>query len=422
MKRETLRLLTLVVFVLLVGLSCNLSTVSPSSPTATDFGVLYTQAASTFIAQMTQSSFQNSATPQAIAATDTLVPSATSVAPTETLTPSPTITTLPSITPLPTFTPLPTSTATLPPGATPVQPPTSGGGGSGAPQLPCNAAQFLKDVTVPDGTEFQQGESFTKTWRLKNVGSCTWTKDYRAVFVDGDSMGAPTAGEPIPYTTKPGQFADVSVDLVAPGEVGKFKGSWMLSSPSGQHFGIGANYSKSFFVSIEVTEAGRGSVYNFATNYCAADWESSVAEQLPCPGAINDPEGFVLYFTDIDLENQHENEPTLWTNPPESDDSYIMGTYPTIDLKSGDRFLADVGCVDGYDKCDVLFQLKYVNESDKLKDLGEWHEVFDGDITRIELDLSTLADKNVQLVLVVDSNGNSKEDAAFWLEPHIQRK
>ena len=420
MKPDSLRLLLVVVFVVLVGMACNLSSISPTKATPTDAGVLYTQAASTFIAQMTESSYQSSGTAQVLPPSDTPSPSDTPAAPTQTLPPSPTFTSLPSFTPLPTSTPQPTPTSTLPPGATPVTPPPSGGTTGGSPQIPCNAAQFLKDVTIPDGTELQQGESFTKTWRLKNVGSCSWTTDYRLVFVSGDSMGAPTGGESLPYTTKPGQYVDASVDLVAPGEQGKYKGSWMLSTPSGQRFGIGSNYSSSFFVSIKVTEADSGSIYNFATNYCAAEWESNVA-QLSCPGSINDSDGFVLYFTDIDLENQHENEPTLWTNPDNTDDGYIMGTYPVIDLQSGDRFLADIGCIEDYDKCDVVFRLKYLNEEGKLKNLGEWQEVYDGNITRINLDLSTLADKRVQLVLIVDANGHSKEDAAFWLNPHIQR-
>jgi hypothetical protein len=420
MVKNNLRVRFFLVVIFLAGVGCNLSSIVPSQATPTDAGILYTQAASTFIAQMTEASSGIDATAQALPSTNTPGPSDIPQTPTATLLPSATFTSLPSFTPLPTLTPQPTRTATLPPGATPVTPPPSGGSGSGSPQLPCNAAQFLKDITVPDGTEFQQGEGFTKTWRLKNVGSCTWTSDYRIIHVKGDSMGAPTGGEPLPYSVKPGQYVDASVELVAPGEEGKYRGDWMLSTPSGQRFGIGSNYSSSFYVSIEVTEAGSGSVYNFARSYCAATWESSLAE-LPCPGVKNDAEGFVLYFTHIALENQTEDEPTLWTNPDERDDGFIMGTYPPIEIKNGDRFLADIGCVEDYEKCDVVFKFKYLNDSGKLKDIGEWHEVYDGIITRINLDLSSFADEEVQFVLIVEANGSSKEDAGFWLNPHIQR-
>src|SRR5512135_3467629 len=49
----------------------------------------------------------------------------------------------------------------------------------------CDRAQFIADVTVPDGTRFSPGAAFTKTWRLKNVGTCTWSTSYTLVFSSG---------------------------------------------------------------------------------------------------------------------------------------------------------------------------------------------------------------------------------------------
>lgn len=36
-----------------------------------------------------------------------------------------------------------------------------------------------------------QRQAFTKTWRVKNVGTCTWTADYKAAYSRGDALGAP---------------------------------------------------------------------------------------------------------------------------------------------------------------------------------------------------------------------------------------
>ena len=36
-------------------------------------------------------------------------------------------------------------------------------------------AQFVADVTVPDGARYDPNAAFTKTWRLRNIGTCTWT-------------------------------------------------------------------------------------------------------------------------------------------------------------------------------------------------------------------------------------------------------
>jgi hypothetical protein len=53
---------------------------------------------------------------------------------------------------------------------------------------PCDWAQVTGDVTVKDGTTFSPGKKFTKTWRLKNIGACTWTDNYDLVFVSGERM------------------------------------------------------------------------------------------------------------------------------------------------------------------------------------------------------------------------------------------
>lgn len=45
----------------------------------------------------------------------------------------------------------------------------------------CDLAQFVKDVTIPDGTLLSPVQTFYKTWRLKNVGTCTWS-GYSVVF------------------------------------------------------------------------------------------------------------------------------------------------------------------------------------------------------------------------------------------------
>ena len=56
----------------------------------------------------------------------------------------------------------------------------------------CNLAGFVTE-TVADGTLFTPGSAYTKTWTLRNEGSCTWTKDYDVVFVGGSSMAAPAS-------------------------------------------------------------------------------------------------------------------------------------------------------------------------------------------------------------------------------------
>jgi hypothetical protein len=121
--------------------------------------------------------------------------------------------------------------------------------------IPCNWAQFVSDVNYEDGTEVVAGKNFTKTWRLKNIGTCTWTSGYSLIFNSGDRMGAPDSTQITSGTVAPGATVDVSVDLTAPTSPGTYRGHFMLKSPDNIVFGIGGGASSYFWVEIEVVAA-----------------------------------------------------------------------------------------------------------------------------------------------------------------------
>src|SRR5687768_18511207 len=84
-----------------------------------------------------------------------------------------------------------------------------------AAQACTDRAQFVTDVTVPDGTRYDPGATFRKTWRLRNIGTCPWTTAYTMVFDSGTQMSS-TSSVALPTTVPPGQTVDVSVDMTAP--------------------------------------------------------------------------------------------------------------------------------------------------------------------------------------------------------------
>jgi len=118
--------------------------------------------------------------------------------------------------------------------------------------IPCDRAAFVTDVTIPDGEELQPNESFTKTWRLKNDGSCTWTSSYALIFDSGDSMGGSASQQLTSGTVAPGATMDISVNLTAPSSPGTYKGYWKLRNGSGVNFGIGTGGTNPFWVEIDV--------------------------------------------------------------------------------------------------------------------------------------------------------------------------
>jgi TIR domain-containing protein/Ig-like domain-containing protein len=114
-----------------------------------------------------------------------------------------------------------------------------------------NRAQFIADVTVPDGTTIPPGAKFKKTWRFKNIGSCSWTKDYALVFSSGVDMNGPQHAK-FPLDVTSGQTVDISVDLEAPLTLGHYRGYWIFNDSSGKAFGIGINASRPTWVDITV--------------------------------------------------------------------------------------------------------------------------------------------------------------------------
>lgn len=100
----------------------------------------------------------------------------------------------------------------------------------------CDNADFVTDVSVPDQTVVAPGETFTKTWRIKNAGVCSWTPGYAVVFVSGNQMAGPSV-QALAGNVNPGQTVDLSVDLTAPTNDGDYTGNWGLRNASGVVFG-----------------------------------------------------------------------------------------------------------------------------------------------------------------------------------------
>lgn len=197
-----------------------LSACSTSTPTSTptlDLDPFRTEVASTVLAQVSQ----------ALAMT----PSATPI-------PSPTATLMPS----PTATPAPSSTSAQPTStsAGPQTPSASGTPGETTTDL----AEWVSQ-SVADGTVFAPGEDFTITWRLKNVGTSTWTPAYIFRFYAGNAFGAPQEIL-LDQEVAPGDTADISISMTAPTVVGDYRSDWVMSNE------LRSNFKEPVFLEITV--------------------------------------------------------------------------------------------------------------------------------------------------------------------------
>ena len=193
---------------------------------------------------------QSSPTPNVTQAYETVAARLTEAAmltPVATEAPAPTA--APSNTPAPSATP--GSNAT--PLALPSPTPTTKACDQAAPGLP------NIDVTIPDDTKMQPGQTFTKTWRLQNTGSCAWSKDYSIAVFSGEPMNAPSAIL-IGQKVEPGESVEISANLVAPSKAGTYTSNWKLRNAAGTWFGIGAGGVSPFWVRIIVEGEAVGTI------------------------------------------------------------------------------------------------------------------------------------------------------------------
>ena len=140
----------------------------------------------------------------------------------------------PTSTPEPTDTPVPIPTFAEPTTSSGVVA-TSTSAGSG-PSASCYGLAFVDDVTIPDGTKMTPGQSFTKTWKVLNSGTCAWEPGFVWNVVAGDAMGG--VAVTLNQRVEPGRQFEFSVPMVAPKDkTGKLKGTWRLADANGNFFG-----------------------------------------------------------------------------------------------------------------------------------------------------------------------------------------
>jgi hypothetical protein len=375
-----------------------------------DPSIAYTAAARTIVARYTQDAGST-----AVAELTQIAKAVKTLAP------------LPSSTSAPTFV-YPTSsvpTYVIPPTATPwiiptqtIAPPTA----TYPPGPPCNRATFIADVTIPDGTTLPPNTNFTKIWRVRNDGACSWSSSYALIFTSGTAM-TNNLTILVPGVVLPGQSIDLAVDMISPGKPGTYQSNWFFRSPQGEVFGTGSTGANALFARIRVPSQPNPNpqyAYDFSANYCTAQWRTD-SGVIGCTNPSTDSRGSVVYLTAPDLENRTENEPGLWTRPNQAANGFIAGQYPPYQVRAGDRFYTELSCKYGSNGCDVTFRLDYILPNGTSGNLGSWREVRDGLTTTINgLDLSSLVGQNVQFVLRMQNNGNASQANGIWFLPSIR--
>jgi len=329
-------------------------------------------------------------------------------------TPLPTNTVAPLFTSSPLITSAPANTLnptnTLPPTSLPTATPTS------TPVI-CNWVGSVKDMTVPEGSIFPKDSQFTKIWRLKNIGSCDWTKDYQLIYYDGKKMSGVAVS--LPKKVAPGETIELALPLKAPTDKGTFNGRWILADAKGKTFGYGTKADTPLLVSIRVTDEVMPYSYDLSSDFTSATWKTDTTILYP----NGSPDGYPNYVQYTNLFRMEtgklEDEPAIIVNVASGE--RVRGIYPNYLIQPGDHFVAEIGCVYGITDCRMKMVLAYREEGTDIRvELGEWLEVYDGKNTLINIDLSSLAGQEVKFVLDMETKSKSKTNQVYWFLPSIR--
>ncbi len=203
-------------------------------------------------------------------------------------------------------------------------PSSSGGEDNGS-------ALIILSATIPDGTSFWPGDSFTKTWTIRNDGDFEWGKDFTLDFVSGNFM---TGGSPakLGRTVTPGETIDLSADLTAPNDPGDYTASWQISTEKGEKVGL---------VSVKITVGEFRAGPGFLTVDVSFPF-ANTAVNLACPGTVN--------VTAIITTNTAANLSCTWTNSSQANGGQVtqIVTFDGAETQTINYQVGPIGYSDTY--------------------------------------------------------------------------
>jgi hypothetical protein len=106
-------------------------------------------------------------------------------------------------------------------------------------QTSCDNMVGVTDVNYPDGYSASPGEVMDKTWRIKNLGPCTWNKNYVLAYGYGGAGTDWNTASPgqIDNPVLPGASVEITIVLKAPSAKGAYGAYFRMMNDKGFFFG-----------------------------------------------------------------------------------------------------------------------------------------------------------------------------------------
>jgi hypothetical protein len=165
---------------------------------------------------------------------------------------------------------------------------------TGTPTTECDRAEFIADVTYPDNSSVKAGEVITKTWRVRNIGTCTWDNTYKLIFIRGEQMVGTSPADVITDPVLPNREVELSIKLTGPEINGIHWGVWQIHNGAGQPVLKADGKPQELSILIDVANGRGGRVtsvrtwsYTFTGTKCTNNVQYEIMAHINADGPVS---------------------------------------------------------------------------------------------------------------------------------------
>ncbi len=281
---------------------------------------------------------------------------------------------------------------------------------SGSSENCTNKFAFVSDVTFPDGTMTLPYTTFTKSWYIQNIGTCTWNSGYKIVYYSGDKQGT---AESFPLfssdkITKTGESVVASVKLYAGESQDKtYTTYWAMQSDDGEVFNGGESQNIPLSSKFVV-----GSEYNFYENLAGAICSDDDGYFYCGSSDRSSGRGVAFYEGSPTVESNYAGQPAIVIGTPLTEGGTTRVSFGPVQVPLGTWLRASISCRPNAPLCNANVRLLVQVEGQTTQQVTETQEFNDGFTTEWNVELSDYGyhDQSLTYTFEVEAIGGGDLD------------
>ena len=181
-----------------------------------------------------------------------------------------------------------------------------------------------------------------------------------------------------------------------------------------------ASVAFALFFCTSVQAADTVTYYDFIEHAREAIWYSGAREFLTFPGREDDPRGFALYRSNIELEDNRTYGFVLETHPSWESYGFIQGMYPEITVGEETELAIKVGFIKGASATDGARFMVFFRDGSGDHLMAQVEAAYDGRLNYLVIPLHAYYGRTGRFILFVNALSSSTQDWAVWARAEIR--